>query len=83
MEQLYPLLKSVVIFFILVLFIQLLKRKGVFNDSHQSVFNRLVTELALPVTIFSTLAVSRIYPDQILGATVMYHLYTNFNPLLH
>lgn len=71
MEQLYPLLKSVAIFFILVIFIQILKKKGVFNDSHQSVFNRLVTELALPVTIFSTLAVSQIHPDQILGALVM------------
>jgi predicted permease len=71
MEHLYPLLKSVTIFFILVIFIQLLKRQGVFNDSHQPVFNRLVTELALPVTIFSTLAVSRIHADQILAATVM------------
>lgn len=71
MEHLYPLLKSVAIFFLLVLFIQLLKRQGVFNDTHQPVFNRLVTELALPVTIFSTLAVSRIHADQILAATVM------------
>lgn len=71
MDQLYPLLKSVTIFFLLVVFIQLLKRQGVFNDSHQPVFNRLVTELALPVTIFSTLAVSRIHADQILAATVM------------
>ncbi|NMB79238.1 MAG: hypothetical protein GYA23_09130 [Methanomicrobiales archaeon] len=71
MDQLYPLLKSVIIFFLLVVFIQLLKRQGVFNDSHQPVFNRLVTELALPVTIFSTLAVSRIHADQILAALVM------------
>jgi predicted permease len=71
MEELYPLLKSVAIFFFLVVFIQILKRQGVFNDSHQPVFNRLVTELALPVTIFSTLAVSRIQADQILAATVM------------
>jgi predicted permease len=71
MEHLYSLLKSVTIFFLLVVFIQLLKRQGIFNDSHQPVFNRLVTELALPVTIFSTLAVSRIHADQILAATVM------------
>jgi predicted permease len=71
MDHLYPLLKSVTVFFLLVLFIQLLKRQGIFNDSHQPVFNRLVTELALPVTIFSTLAISRIYADQILGAVVM------------
>lgn len=71
MDNLYPLLKSVTIFFFLVVFIQLLKRQGVFNDSHQPVFNRLVTELALPVTIFSTIAISRIQADQILAATVM------------
>jgi predicted permease len=71
MEELYPLLKSVIIFFILVVFIQLLKRQGVFNDSHQPVFNRLVTELALPVTIFSTLAVANIHADQLLSAAVM------------
>jgi len=71
MEELYPLLKSVVIFFLLVVFIQLLKRQGVFNDSHQPVFNRLVTELALPVTIFSTLAVANLHADQLLSAAVM------------
>ena len=71
MEHLYPLLKSVAIFFILVIFIRMLKQKGVFDNSHQPVFNRLVTELALPVTIFSTLAVSTIHPDQILSAGIM------------
>lgn len=71
MEHLYPLLKSVAIFFILVVFIQMLKRKGMFDNSHQPVFNRLVTELALPVTIFSTLAVSEIHPNQILSAGIM------------
>lgn len=72
MEQLYPLLKSVAIFFILVLFIHLLKRRRIFNDSHQPVFNRLVTELALPMTIFSTLAVSTIHSAQLLSAAVMF-----------
>ncbi|RPI38772.1 MAG: AEC family transporter [Methanoregulaceae archaeon] len=71
MDHIYPLLKSVTVFFLLVLFIQLLRRQGIFNDTHQPVFNRLVTELALPVTIFSTLAISRIYTDQIIGAAVM------------
>lgn len=71
MEHIYALLRSVAIFFLLVLFIQVLKRQGIFNTSHQPVFNRLITELALPVTIFSTLAVSRIHPDQILSAGIM------------
>ncbi len=71
MEHIYPLLKSITIFFILVVFIQMLKRKGVFNNSHQPVFNRLVTELALPVIIFSTLSVSSIQISQILSAGIM------------
>jgi predicted permease len=71
MEHIYPLLKSITIFFILVVFIQMLKHKGVFNNSHQPVFNRLVTELALPVIIFSTLSVSSIHASQILSALIM------------
>jgi len=71
MEHLYPLLRSVAIFFLLVVFIQMLKRRGIFDDSHQPVFNRLVTELALPVTIFSTLAVSTVHINQILAAGIM------------
>jgi predicted permease len=71
MEHLYPLLISVAIFFLLVLFIQVLKWQGVFNDSHQPVFNRLVTDFALPVTIFSTLAVSTISTGQVLAASIM------------
>jgi len=71
MEHLYPLLKSVAIFFILVVFTQILKSRGIFDNSHQPVFNRLVTELALPVTIFSTLAVSRVHSHQILSAGIM------------
>ncbi len=72
MGHLYPLLKSVAIFFILVLFVRTLKKRGIFNNSHQPVFNRLVTEMALPVTIFSTLSVSRIHPGQILSAGIMF-----------
>jgi Predicted permeases len=68
----YALLKAVTIFFVLVIFMQVLKRQGVFNDSHQPIFNRLVTELALPFTIFATLAGSRFEPTQMLAAAVMF-----------
>ncbi len=60
MEQLYPLIRAVAIFFLLVIFIQILKRKGIFNNSHLPVFGRLITDLILPITIFSTLAVSNV-----------------------
>jgi len=60
MEQLYPLIRSVAIFFLLVIFIQILKRRGIFTTSNLPVFGRLITELVLPITIFSTMAVSRV-----------------------
>jgi len=71
MDHLNLFLQSVVIFFFLVLFIQVLKWQGIFNDSHQPVFNRLITELILPVTIFSTVAGSTIQAEQIFGAGIM------------
>lgn len=60
MEQLYPLIRAVAIFFLLVIFIQILKRRGIFGTNNLSVFGRLITELILPITIFSTLAISRV-----------------------
>jgi predicted permease len=55
-----PLIELVGIFFLIILIIQILKLRGVFNDTHQPVFDRLVTELALPVIIFSSLATTTI-----------------------
>ena len=72
MEQLGLFLQSVFVFFLLVIFIQILKRQGIFNDSHQQIFNRLITELILPVTIFSTLAVSTIRIDHIIAAFILF-----------
>ena len=60
MEQLYPLIRAVAIFFLLVIFIQILKRRGIFGTNNLPVFGRLITELILPITIFSTLAISRV-----------------------
>ena len=65
-------LQSVAVFFLLVILVQFLKRQGVFDDSHQKIFNRFITELILPVTIFSTLAVSIINIDHIIAAVVMF-----------
>lgn len=60
MDQLYFLLRSVSIFFLLVILIRILKHRGIFDSSHLPVFGKLITELILPITIFSTLAVSKI-----------------------
>lgn len=71
MDQISLFLQSVAIFFVLVLFIQVLKWQGIFKDSHQPVFNRLITELILPATIFSTVAASTIRAEQLIGAGIM------------
>ncbi len=51
-----PLLEMVITFLLIVVIIRLLKLRGVFNDNHQVVFDRLVTELALPAVIFTGMA---------------------------
>lgn len=70
MEQLYPLILAVAIFFLLVVYIQVLKRRGIFDTGHLQVFGRLITELILPITIFSTLAVSRIEYQYLFAAGI-------------
>ncbi|MGZ7169403.1 MAG: AEC family transporter [Halobacteriota archaeon] len=60
MENLYPLLRSVAIFFLLVILIRILYARGIFSASHLPIFGKLITEFILPITIFSTLAVSTI-----------------------
>jgi predicted permease len=60
MENFYPLLRSVIIFFLLIILIRILYARGIFSASHLPVFGKLITEFILPITIFSTLAVSTI-----------------------
>lgn len=71
MEQLYPLIRSVSIFFLLVLFIQILKRRGFFETGNTAIFGKVITEIILPITIFSTLAVGEIKP-QLIYASLIY-----------
>jgi predicted permease len=70
MEQLYPLIRAVAIFFLLVIFIQILKRRGIFTTNHLPVFGRLITELILPIAIFSTLAISKVEYEFIYAAGI-------------
>jgi len=70
MEQIYPLIRAVVIFFLLVLLIQILKREGIFTTANLPVFGKLITELVLPIAIFSTMAVSRVEVQYIFAAGI-------------
>jgi len=46
------LIEYIFLFLLVVGVIQLLKWRGIFDDSHQLVFDRLVTEFALPAIVF-------------------------------
>jgi predicted permease len=70
MEQLYPLIRAVAIFFLLVIFIQVLKKRGIFTTANLPTFGRLITELVLPITIFSTMAVSHVEFQYVYAALI-------------
>ncbi|HEX3000860.1 MAG TPA: AEC family transporter, partial [Methanoregula sp.] len=66
-----PEYESVVMFLLVFLIVQLLKHRGIFNDTHQPVFDRLVIELALPAIIFASLATTHVHADWIMPVLIM------------
>jgi predicted permease len=67
-----PLIQFVITFLMIVGIIRLLKWRGIFNDSHQPVFNRLVTELALPAVIFVSVATISFRSDWVFPALILF-----------
>lgn len=67
-----PLIQMVITFLLIVGIIRLLKWRGVFNDSHQPVFDRLVTELALPAVIFVSIASISFRSDWVFPALILF-----------
>lgn len=67
-----PLVQLVITFLVIVGTIRLLKWRGIFSDSHQPVFNRLVTELALPAVIFESVTTISFRSDWVLPALVIF-----------
>jgi predicted permease len=70
------MIEYLVMFLLIVGVVQALKWRGVFNDSHQPVFDRLVTEFALPAIVFglvttTTLRAEWILPVLIVNAAVI------------
>jgi predicted permease len=60
-----------VMFLLIVGVIQLLKLRGIFNDSHQPVFDRLVTEFALPAIVFGLLTTTLLRTEWILPVLIV------------
>lgn len=69
---LWPLIEMVFTFLVIVAIIRLLKWRGIFNDSHQPVFDRLVTELALPAVVFVGIARIEFRSDWLLLSLIFF-----------
>lgn len=67
-----PQYEYVLMFLLIVLIVKLLKRRGIFNESHQPVFTRLVTELALPAIIFASLMTTSIRAGWVVPVFIMF-----------
>ena len=67
-----PLYQFVVIALMVVGIIRLMKWKGVFTESDQPVFDKLVTELAAPAVIFSIFATYDFSPETLFPAAILF-----------
>ena len=61
----------IVMFLAIVLIVQILKRRGIFDDSHQPVFDRLVTEFALPAIVFGLLTTTTMRAEWVLPVLIV------------
>jgi predicted permease len=67
-----PVYQFVVIALIVVCVVRLLKWKGIFADRDQPVFDKIVTELAVPAVIFSIFATYDFSPDTLFPAAILF-----------
>jgi hypothetical protein len=65
------LVEYTVMFLLIVGVVQLLKMRGIFNDSHQPVFDRLVTEFALPAIVFGLLTTTAFRAEWVLPVLIV------------
>ncbi|HTY14965.1 MAG TPA: AEC family transporter [Methanoregulaceae archaeon] len=76
MISLIPVYQFVIIALLIVGIMRVLKWKGIFNDNDQPVFDKIVTELAVPAIIFTIFAtydfsLDTLYPAGILFVTLI------------
>lgn len=65
------LVAYIVMFLLIVGVIQLLRLRGIFNDSHQPVFDRLVTEFALPAIVFGLVTTTTLKTEWLLPVIIV------------
>lgn len=67
-----PIYQFVIIALMIVGIIRILKWKGIFTDTDQPVFDKLVTELAVPAVIFSIFATYDFSTDTLVPAGILF-----------
>ena len=67
-----PVYQFVIVTFLVIAVVRFLHWRGVFTDDYQPIFDRLVTELALPAIIFLTLTTSTVRPEVVVPAIVLF-----------
>ncbi|MFA5266657.1 MAG: AEC family transporter [Methanoregula sp.] len=67
----FAMFQYIVMFLLIVGVVQLLKVRGIFDDSHQPVFDRLVTEFALPAIVFGLLTTTAIRAEWVLPVLIV------------
>jgi len=67
----FTLLQSLAVVMGLIVLGLIMKRRSVISANHNSLFGRLVTDLALPALIFTSLARERLVLDELLSAAIM------------
>lgn len=70
--SLEPVFQFVIIALIIVAIMRVLKFKGVFTDSYQPVFDKIVTELAVPAVIFSIFVTYDFSPDTFYPSLILF-----------
>jgi predicted permease len=67
-----PVYQFVTVTFLVIAVVRFLHWRGIFTDDYQPVFDRLVTELALPAIIFSMVATSTVPPEMVVPILILF-----------
>ncbi|HYA61390.1 MAG TPA: AEC family transporter, partial [Candidatus Acidoferrum sp.] len=61
-----------IVTFLVIAVVRFLHWRGIFTDDYQPIFDRLVTELALPAIIFLTLTTSTVPRELVVPTTILF-----------
>lgn len=68
----FSIYQFVIIALLIVGIVRVLKWRGLFSDSDLPVFDKIVTEIAVPAIIFSVFATAKFTPDTLLPSAILF-----------